>query len=580
MRAQYRTPALVGRLFLIAISQLALLPAQHAMAEETQSRVKLRMVLVLRDLTLRPVPRHTLQIVTAFDSSPSQKALSITTGFDGTAEVTLGVGSYHVVVQDPAELEDKQYTWDISFSVLAGQKEVTVDLSNDNATVQGIQSKAPPLTAEGRVFSETKNAVVTVESETGHGSGFLVDAAGLILTNAHVVEGSRELAIDFDGSHRFIAEKLAVDSENDIAVLRCNPVACSQAQPLKLSLSPQNQSLREGDAVIAIGSPLNQEKILTRGIISKVQDRVIISDVNINHGNSGGPLLDSTGQVVGITTFKDLDPTGGGVAGIVRIFLAEELLAKARAAASVKDPPDSRPLPSMPADTFPLGELKKLIQGKPYNPRDYGVRSATFDVQLITPPLKYYLETKEAAEAADLRAKKLKKAGTPSQDPDADPYANLKAWRVSLGAYRPVIEFCMLPRLKATGGSIFGAIMTGVPSALHYRYKSDFDSGELVIDGKAITPIRRSRITQTAKFISNAGSANDVSFAGVYTFGPEFLDQVRPSSHVVLVIHDGMKPEKPILIQLGPELLFRIRDDMAPVTRPTPIPEEASLPKQ
>ena len=553
-----------------------------AAANQVQTQVKVRIILVLQDLTLRPVPRRTIKIVSVSSAPlPQSEPLSITTGFDGIAETTLNAGSYHFVVQDPVEVEGHQYTWDLSINVSPDQRQIVVDMSNDNATLKTLQPESIPVTPEGRIFNESKNGVVTVESETGHGSGFLVDSLGLILTNAHVVEGSRELAVEFDPSHRFTAEQLEVDSENDIAVLRFNPAAYPQAHPLKLTASPTSPPIREGDTVIAIGSPLNQEKILTRGIISKVQDRVIISDVSINHGNSGGPLLDSAGQVIGIATFKDLDPTGGGVSGIVRIGLAEDLLQKARVVASQKPLPDSRPLPSMPEAQFPLADLKQQIQVKEFKPSDYGVRNATFDVQFMTPALKYFLETKDAAEKADIRAKKLKKAGGNSENPDADPYSNLRAWRVALGDYRPVIEIFMLPRLKATGGSIFGAIMTGVTSTLRYHYKSDFDSAELVIDGKNVAPIRRSRVTQAAKFISNNGSANDESYAGVYIFGPEFLKELRPDSHVFLVIHDGLKPEKPLSIPVGLDLLSKVRDDMTPVIGPSPVslqPPEAASP--
>ncbi len=567
---------------LIAFGQLLLLSpfllGATAPVVDTETRVKLRMVLVLKDLTLRPVPRHAIRIIPASSGQSTQpEPLSITTGFDGTADATLSAGVYQLVVLEPVEIENHQYTWDLSISIPPSRGEISIDLSNDNATVKLLQSTTTSVTVEGRIFTESRNGVVTVESELGHGSGFLIDSAGMLLTNAHVVEGSRELAVDFDSNHRFVAEKLAVDSENDIAVLRYNPLAYPQAQPLKLAFPPEDSPIQEGDLVIAIGSPLNQEKILTRGIVSKVQDHIIISDVNINHGNSGGPLLDAKGVVVGITTFKDVDPAGGGVSGIVRIGVAKELIGKARTEASEKIPPDAAPLPSMPEEHFPLIELKKQIQERQFNPKDYGLRSTTFDVQVITPPLKYYLETKESAEAADIRAKKLRKAAPSSDNPDADPYSNLKAWRVALGDYRPVVEIYMLPRLKATGGSIFSAIMTGVSSVLRYRYKSDFDKADLIIDGETVTPIRRSRVSQAAKFMSNAGSADDVSYAGVYTFGPEFLKEIHPGSKVLLVIHDGLKPEKPISIQVDPTLLLKVHNDMVPVTGLPPLPPQQQI---
>jgi hypothetical protein len=529
------------------------------------------MVLVLPDLTLRPVPRHAIEILDT-SGDGERTALRVTTDLDGRGEVSLPPGQYWVKVSEPVLFEGTQYLWDIALVVGKGQADATVELSNDNSIHAAAEVKSPHLSLEGKVFQDCKDGIVTVESEFGHGSGFVVDPSGLIVTNAHVVERSRDFAVAFDNSHRFVAETLAVDGENDVAVLRFNPTGYPSLHILQLATAEDTDSEKVGDPVLAIGSPLNQEKILSRGIISKVESRAIMSDININHGNSGGPLLDMNGRVIGITTFKDLDPTGGGVSGIIRIGVADPLLGQAREVAKQRPLPDAAALPPIPNEPYPLADLKTQIKSQKFDPSNYGARSSTFDVQFITPALKYFLETKSEAEKADIRAKKLAKAGATTESQDADPYSNLKAWRSQLGDYLPVVEIYVLPRLKATGGSIFGAMMSGNASVLHYRYKSDFDSAELMVDGKPVMPLRRSRFAKDANFVSLNGYAKDSGYAGAYLFGVEFLKDLRADSKVSLVIHDGLKPGKAVVLEIDPMLVWSIRNDFSPMLGPPPFP--------
>jgi hypothetical protein len=112
-----------------------------------------------------------------------------------------------------------------------------------------------------------------------------------------------------------------------------------------------------------IGSPLGLKKIITSGIVSKVEARAIISDVNINHGNSGGPLFNSLGEVIGITTFLVPGGNGPGVTGVVRIDQALPTGASPK-----KDegcfPPSARLLPVEPTDPYPLNSLKEMIKSE------------------------------------------------------------------------------------------------------------------------------------------------------------------------------------------------------------------------
>ena len=152
------------------------------------------------------------------------------------------------------------------------------------------------------------------------GSGFVLDEEGHVVTNQHVVSGAGEATVRFADGEEARAEVVGSDPSTDVALLRL-------VDPGQLDLSPlplgSASSLEVGETVVAIGSPFGLEGTLTAGVISAlgreirapdgfVIDDVIQTDAAINSGNSGGPLLDTTGRVIGINT-QIQSETGGNV---------------------------------------------------------------------------------------------------------------------------------------------------------------------------------------------------------------------------------------------------------------------------
>jgi S1-C subfamily serine protease len=209
-------------------------------------------------------------------------------------------------------------------SSLTSQPEPAASSDANAGIAQRIYKAAAP-----GVVQVTSNVVATDpvfgQPQQGQalGSGFVIDKAGHILTNYHVVEGAKEVFINFTGNDRYKAKIVGTDPSTDLAVLQID--AQSRAlTPLPLGNS---DALQVGAPVVAIGNPFGLDRTETAGIVSALQreiqapngftiDKVIQTDAAINKGNSGGPLLDANGKVIGINSQIETGDGGTGNVGI------------------------------------------------------------------------------------------------------------------------------------------------------------------------------------------------------------------------------------------------------------------------
>src|SRR5213595_1956796 len=147
------------------------------------------------------------------------------------------------------------------------------------------------------------------------GSGFIIDAAGVVVTNNHVIADADEINVIMNDGTKIKAELVVVDKKTDIAVLKFKPV-----KPLIAVKFGDSDKLRLGEWVIAIGNPFSLGGSVTAGIVSARNrdisqgpyDNYIQTDASINRGNSGGPLFNLEGEVVGVNTLI-ISPTGGSI---------------------------------------------------------------------------------------------------------------------------------------------------------------------------------------------------------------------------------------------------------------------------
>jgi S1-C subfamily serine protease len=147
------------------------------------------------------------------------------------------------------------------------------------------------------------------QRQQGLGSGFVVDKDGHIVTNYHVIQGASEVFVNFSQDDQLKAKVVGADPATDIALLKIDGHRRGLA-PISLG---DSDKVKVGDEVVAIGNPFGLERSVTSGIVSALQreivspnnfpiDQVIQTDAAINRGNSGGPLLNAEGQVIGVNT--------------------------------------------------------------------------------------------------------------------------------------------------------------------------------------------------------------------------------------------------------------------------------------
>ena len=203
-------------------------------------------------------------------------------------------------------------------------------------TVTGATEAAAADTLDvASVYERARDAVVEItamsaglggfgpgaEAQQAQGSGFVLDEQGHVVTNEHVVSGAERISVQLASGERYEATLVGSDESTDLAVLRIDAPA-SELEPLELG---DSSGLRVGEGVVAIGSPFGLEGSVSAGVVSALDRQMeaqngftingsIQTDAAINHGNSGGPLLNLAGEVVGVNA--QIASESGGSDGV------------------------------------------------------------------------------------------------------------------------------------------------------------------------------------------------------------------------------------------------------------------------
>ncbi len=527
--------------------------------------LKVRVILVDKDLNQKPVPH--LAVLLVADSNDPSRSYEVKTDFEGKAEFQAPPGKYRLTTPQGVDFQGRHYAWEMEINVSG--RSISADLSNDNARVADPSSVEPAHRVDDLtlVFQKYQKSVVTVWSEIGSGTGFIVDSTGLVMTNQHVIGPSELISVQFDAKRKVAAKVLAFDAERDVAVLYADLSAFPGAVAAPIAKTQAGRGIAvEGERVFTIGSPLGLKKIITTAIVSKVEERAIISDVNIiNHGNSGGPLFNSLGEVIGITTFSVPGRDGPGLTGIVRIDQTTPTLEQAREKMRDISQPSARLLPVEPTDPYPLGSFKEAIRSGKFNKKPYFFTVGGFEVELRTPVIDYELQEEVGIKAAEEKDKRTRQRNDSVQN-SFDPLEDLRDWNEYVGVKKPVLLVRAEPQLRETFLSGLGRELT--PAIVMYaggtrmRFRADFYRMKLLCGTKEVEPIQPGKAATVVNAHNAFLNVTDATYVGIYAYPP---DAISPScGKVTLQIYSEKEPDKSESKDLDQKSIDRVWNDFRP----------------
>ena len=233
---------------------------------------------------------------------------------------------------------------------VVGVQNTSVDKNGDDSTESDGETQEDPLfrfffgPQDRRAHPQINPQQPQRQRRVSSGSGFIITSDGYILTNNHVVEGATKLQVTLDGGEKFTAEVIGTDPMIDLALIKIDP----KGKRLPTLAMGDSDSLKVGQWVMAIGNPFDLKQTVTVGVVSgkKRQNQIgtsvaalapfIQTDAAINFGNSGGPLIDGQGRVIGINTAIQRGDMAEGIGFAIPINEARKAAEELKAGGSVK----------------------------------------------------------------------------------------------------------------------------------------------------------------------------------------------------------------------------------------------------
>lgn len=495
-------------------------------------------------------------------------AIRTKTTADGSVSLSLTPGDYVVESEKPLIVNGKSYEWSVKLKVESGSA-ASLELNNEDATI----TAADEALRRGRIVDDTdlltvlSNGVVNVQGELAQGTGSIVDSTGLILTSQRVIERSKEIRVQFGADKKVAAKLVGDDPDLDLAVVWVDPSTCPSCKALEATSG--SNTVVEGARIFMISSPLAQDKTLTRGTLIKTADG-ISPDFKIASIDSGAPVFNALGEVIGLLKFADQNGARPGASGVIRIQDSQVLLAKARQ--MIKDAtaiPSAEMLPTEPGDSYPAEDLKNKVDLKTFKPKAYEADFGEYQLTMITPVLKHYIIEKNRI-AFEKQRKKIEKDGVITSPVMANSFYELRNWGDYVNQMRPVVHLLVVPEVSATGKSTFlSLLMLGSGLMVlppDFKFKVDFEEMALTCDGKLVTPIQRGKIEFIKSLTSYLKQKQRTAYAGVYTYSAESFapDKCKQMS---LQIVSQQNPTTPEIRVVDPKMVQQVWSDFEPYRR-------------
>src|SRR5262245_16278731 len=412
-----------------------------------------------------------------------------------------------------------------------------------------------------KLYEVASPAVVQITTDDASGSGFLITPFGHIATNYHVVRGSRYLAVQFPDGRKVKAAVAATNARYDMAVIKVNSEVVDGIRPLALLPEEKDEKVKVGIPVVAIGSPLNQRFLMTQGILSKVDDATVLGDFVLQAGNSGGPLMNCEGEVLGINTFGE-----GKIGGAIRVDSLRQFLSSPELLVqSIDMEPPADQLRSVSSVRYPIEALNQKIETEPLDPSAYRIQAGDFAITAITPILIAKLQVMQQRQRA---LNRLERRGSDVSGPAYHSIDDLfYEWhRSTETALDNVVTFNIRPETGPTKNSSKWRFM---PSPLRFgkgrrtemEIKGEFLEFRIYRYGQLIEPIMPGRQVVEGASDKKNQTFVDQAYAGTYLYSPE---EFLSGNEFRLQIIDARNPNqihKEVVMPADSKLIKQLRAD-------------------
>ena len=519
--------------------------------------LRVRIVLADADGTPTPAPRYALLVS---DNPATAEPRRIITTLDGTVEVKLRPGNYTLESDKPLAFRGRRYQWMQMVDIAAG-RDTVVDLTAANAEVTDLgpsdaATDAAPESDTAFLLRQWRDSVFGVWTADTHGSGFLVDAKGLVVTNQRGIGAVTSAEVQLTRDKKVAARVLLADAERDVAVLWIDPTAVAGVRPVPLACAPAGKPPDQGADIFTIGEPLRGEKDMTSGVVSGVTPKEIATDFVLPSGSAGGPIFSAGGALVGLTSFVGgPEDTRHRESRVVRTEELCAALAPAAQAMTTGQPPGGTLLPVEPTRPFPVDALDASLERRAGGLEPYTMSSADFDIVLLTPLVVYH----------ELHASTAVPHTTSKETRSPSPELSFMRRRMDFGGWSdyvseiwPALLIRITPRFVEGFWTKVGraaAQTQGVALPPIKRYKSGFVRLRALCGDVEVTPIHPFELETQ---VSERATIEE----GLYVFDPGALGP--HCGTVTLVLHSAAGPEQGDRRVVDPKIVEQIWQDFEP----------------
>lgn len=518
----------------------------------------IKVTLTGTDRRSMPVPRHALLIS---DNPATSAPRRVVTAPDGNADITLRPGSYTVESDEPVTFDGKGYQWTQTLTIAAG-RDVVLELTAENAEV--VAARAPSSSSAAReddpslLLPQWQDSVVAVWTPQSRASGFVVDAAGLVVTSQRLIGSASAVDVQLTPAVKVAARVLVADRARDVAVLWIDPATMASVRPIPLDCSDGSKPpFEKGQRVVALGAPLGGQKDVSFGDVIRVERHDGVADFSLAPGSTGGPVFSTAGSVVGISSVvDDQDERRRQDARVVRIADACEAVRPAKRAMQTAQPPVDTRLPVEPLRPFPADALEAAVQRRAGGLSPYQMSSSDFDIAFITPVMVY--SAQHRPEQANTRAGSRSPRGQASQLGGLIAATEFGNWSDYFVDAPPVLAIRVTPKLVTSFWTTVarGAAYTqGVNLPPIKHFKPGFARLRALCGDVEVVPIHPFTLEQRV-------SDTDAIREGLYVFDPHALGP--HCSSVRFELYSENAPNKPDTRVVDPQVIERIWQDFAP----------------